>query len=479
MSLVVCVVALSGCQECTGSECAPTGGGSGGGTSTSGGGTGVTGGGVGGGNMSTGCQGSSEFVDNQQTWSGTRAVNCDVIVTGELTIAAGTRVELAADATIRVSPYGTLRVEGSAAQPVLFTRADATKAWGWLFIERAAATQEASIRYATFTGGGKDDLPLETSTRLSSTIHLTRENVVLDHVTIENSAGVGLAMDTVSLGAGSAALTVTGSASFPVFLCPSRAGSLPSGTYTGNGTDALLLGSAWLPRHTCQERVINDLTLANFGVPWQLGTGRQAANIVLDTVHSGESDLTRARPKLTILPGVRIQAAFIPVTPNAPEGSTTIRVNQGKPSGGAYVPLGAIEARGTTAQPIVFTSAKATPAAGDWQGFYFAGGLDARSNLEHVIIEFAGGESRTSSACETKPSAGFDADAAVVVLAEVSPGRSVITNSTIRDSKGSGIARVWQGGGEVDFVATNTVERVGWCMQTSVPPAVGVCTACQ
>lgn len=481
LAALVSLAALTGCSEepCQGAGCNTGGGGGATGGGTGGGGTG--GGGTGGGG-SSGCAGGQEFIADAQTWSGTRAVACDVVVTGTLTVSAGTRVELAPGADITVA--GSLVVEGTAAQRVTFAPATAGMPWGTLRIDPAVGgTRSASLKYATLSGGGGASGPVETSLVMASALYLAREDVVLDNVTVENAVGVGVVMDTVSLGAGSASLSVTGSGSFPLFLCPNRAGTVPAGsTFTSNGKSALLLSSAWLARHDCDERVVQDVTLKNLGAPWQLGTGARPAVIELSTVQSGQPDFGRTPPLLTIDPGVRLQVARNAAQAGQP-GSSSIRVQNGVRSGMPEVPLGAVRAVGTAAQPIVFTSAEAAPAAGDWQGFMFKGGLDARTALDHVVIEYAGGESLSIAACVTRPSPPMgesdkDADAAIVITqAEGQPSRSLLTNSTIRDSRGNGVARMWFGT-EVDHLATNTFERIGWCRQTPVatPQGSSTCT---
>jgi hypothetical protein len=50
---------------------------------------------------------------------------------------------------------------------------------------------------------------------------------------------------------------------------------------------------------------------------------------------------------------------------------------------------GAVIAKGSTTEPIVFTSAEAAPAPGDWGGIVFAA-KEKSSTLDHVIVEWAG-----------------------------------------------------------------------------------------
>jgi len=56
---------------------------------------------------------------------------------------------------------------------------------------------------------------------------------------------------------------------------------------------------------------------------------------------------------------------------------------------------GAIVAQGSKSEPIVFTSAEKTPAAGDWGGFLFVS--DKTSSLTSVVVEYAGDEPKLPS----------------------------------------------------------------------------------
>lgn len=75
------------------------------------------------------------------------------------------------------------------------------------------------------------------------------------------------------------------------------------------------------------------------------------------------------------------------------EPGTTIRMNAGR---GLYVGNtsgnpGALVARGTAADPIIFTSNKAEPQPGDWAGIYFYGTThDATTLMEHCVVDYSG-----------------------------------------------------------------------------------------
>ncbi len=83
--------------------------------------------------------------------------------------------------------------------------------------------------------------------------------------------------------------------------------------------------------------------------------------------------------KLTIEPGVEVR--FNPGT----------GLYIGKDYSGSYGYYGALEAQGTAAAPIVFTSNSTSALPGDWKGIYFRNpSKDSAGLLEHCIVEFAG-----------------------------------------------------------------------------------------
>lgn len=56
----------------------------------------------------------------------------------------------------------------------------------------------------------------------------------------------------------------------------------------------------------------------------------------------------------------------------------------------SFVIHGKLFANGTAASPITFTSAKTTPARGDWKNIYFNGTATSNSELKFVNVEYAG-----------------------------------------------------------------------------------------
>ncbi len=83
---------------------------------------------------------------------------------------------------------------------------------------------------------------------------------------------------------------------------------------------------------------------------------------------------------LTLNPGVEVRF----------EPGTGIYVGKNYNSND-YDYYGALSARGTADDPIVFTSNAATPSPGDWKGIYFREQTDdTRTFLEHCIVEYGG-----------------------------------------------------------------------------------------
>jgi hypothetical protein len=98
------------------------------------------------------------------------------------------------------------------------------------------------------------------------------------------------------------------------------------------------------------------------------------------------------------------------VAPNVDAAPVTMTVEPGvtlafETDVGAGIRIGSSDARhgilnavGTDTKPVVFTSAKATKAAGDWESLYFHKTPAVGSKIENARIEYAGGVATTSGA---------------------------------------------------------------------------------
>jgi hypothetical protein len=276
----------------------------------------------------------------------------------------------------------------------------------------------------------------------------------MDDVEIADSAsqGVYLAGD-VGFDATSKDVRIHGSASAPVQTYARVLGSIPTGTYTGNALDEIMISNTG-------NVVVDDQTMHARGVPYHVGIHQGAAQLDVGTTAGGIA-------VLTIEAGVTLEF----------ETSGILRVSP--TSGGTAAAVGALIAIGGTApaDKITFTSDAATPAAGAWFGVWFSGANDARTTMQHTVVRYAGGASVTgSNSCPYASRVGQN-DAAIRVFGTTAPGSEFVTNSEILDSLRDGIDRGWRDDPQPDFLATNTFTNVAGCKQTVPRTLDGVCPA--
>lgn len=102
---------------------------------------------------------------------------------------------------------------------------------------------------------------------------------------------------------------------------------------------------------------------------------------------------------------------FSIASPYTIANGATLRIGRGARiafAKGAHLVVqdGVLRVEGTRQAPVVFTSAEAKPAAGDWAGLFF--GSDKASSLVGVVVEYASGDlAKTPLAPEAKAIAGL------------------------------------------------------------------------
>lgn len=379
-------------------------------------------------------------VSAPETWSANspHAVS-SLSVNAAVTVEPCTLVSLGSAASIQVNSGGAFITQGTQARPVRLQAADSSRPWGQLLVGEGSTVR---LSWTTLSRGG-DPSSADATVRVRAGAGLPGARpLFVDHVTIEDSAGPGVVINgTAGFADGSNALTITRSGSEskpqPLLINPNALGTLPSGTYTGNREDAILVGpgiaSATL------SYLGGNATVRDLGVPYHV-TDLTVGN------HDTAATLTlEAGAELRFDPGSRLL------------------VYDGK---------SALIAAGTQAQPVVFTSAKATPAAGDWAGLRFDG-TNPANRLENIRVRYAGGPCLCSSyGCNYLPPS-FDVSSAILLFKE--PTTAFITGASIEDSAGHGILRGWDGSASVDFLATNTFARIAECTQTLPRDASGRC----
>jgi hypothetical protein len=239
-------------------------------------------------------------------------------------------------------------------------------------------------------------------------------------------------------------------------------GSLPTGSYTGNTTDEILI-------HGPGANVFGDMTVQDLGVP---------VRIPFNSMYIGPAPPNTLPVTLTLHPGVTFK---FPRVGGQPGARMTFGTNGNAPNN----LLGVLNAIGTAARPIVFTSGEANPAPGDWVGIWLNTANGSR--LDFVEISYAGAPTGIqSNNCRITDTE----DQAALFIGSFSnqyvPPSNLMTNSRITFSAYYGINAMWQAAthNAPDLTATNTFQNNARCRQTFngvLPPGTcpmgGGCTA--
>ena len=402
-------------------------------------------------------------VTSEEVWgAGTHIVPSSLSVTmgGHLTISpcADVRLGTGASITVTTSAVG-LDAVGTAAQPISFER-NAGAAWGNIAVTAPAA---AHLAYATLTGGGTgahDSAAFGGATLVAQgpdpqrPIVLTVQNVI-----VSGSGGLGVMMRGARFDPSSTALTITASGWYPLYLGIGSAGDIPSGSYSNNAIDQILLQSFNTAVYVDDGPLLADVTISNRGVPYRVGT-------IPSSIIVGDGKTTSPTASLTIQPGVTML-----FTPEGTGAVSQLLVN-GATDGTSYKAQGALIIAGTVAAPVILDS----PAAGDWQGIYFSRVVDPRSSIANARILDAGGFSGTVGICPSTPAGNNGAATCSVIISVQTAPTSFITGSVFGATT-CGVYRGWSMG-DVDFTSNNQFMSVTGCSQTSLPKPDGACDPC-
>ena len=389
-------------------------------------------------------------INAAETWTeagSPHIVPFDIGIAAPLTIQECAVVRIVKSGTVTVMPNGSLVANGSPGRPVTFEAKVAGQAWA--SIRNLGGT--LSLNHAVLSGGGD---PLSTNPAYVGVLHMQSSSVGnfhVDDVDIGGSLSQGVYINgPVGFDASSQNLRVHGSAGYPVHVYARVIGSVPSGTYTGNGHDAIAIAGSGGP-------VVGDQTMHNRGVPWHVGSGADSGRMDVNSQVNGQVTV------LTIEPGVTVQfppGGILNVEPL--NGSGTAR--------GALIAIGGP----APADRIVFTSDQPVPKAGDWLGIGFGSTIDPRNVMQNVRVEFAGGSSLSGSNSCPYPGVVIN-DAAIRIFGP--PSSQFITATEIRSSAKFGIDRGWRADLQPDFLPGNTFTAVASCKVTTPRTFNGVCPA--
>jgi hypothetical protein len=388
-------------------------------------------------------------VSAAETWTAADSPHMlpfDTSVYAALTIEACAIVQIGPGRTVTIPAGGSITATGTSARPVTFERLVAGTAWSSI----RALGGDLSLTHAIVTGGGD---PLNTNVAYAGAIHMQRDadtgSLHVDDVDIADSLSQGVYINgLVGFDATSQNLRVHGSVGFPVHTYPNVIGSVPTGTYTGNGRDEIGISGTGGPLKDSQ-------TLHDRGVPYHVGSGQDGGRM--------DVRATTGVAVLTIEPGVTIRFP--------PGGTLNIDILSGTtPAAGALIAIG------TEAKKIVFTSDQVLPAAGDWLGIGFSYAVNSASALSHVQVKYAGGAGTGSNSCPYPGRIGQN-DAAIRIFGTAGPLTQFITDTEIIASGRDGIDRGWRDDITTDFLGNNNSFDVGpdGCKQSTPRTFNGVC----
>ncbi len=351
-----------------------------------------------------------------------------------LTVDAGVVVELGSGNYLVVN--GTLTAAGTSASPISFTSASATPAAGdWGFVSFTAGASASQLSYVTFQYGG--------GWGWGAMVFVQGSSPTFDHVTIATSSSIGLYMNTAGGAPTITNSTFSNNGSYGLNLVAGNSVSLSGTAFTGNSSYAVGAGPG-----------THLLGLTNITAT---GNGGNAVGYRGGTISAAETWLHGMNWVLT---GVVTVGASATLTVDS---GTVVQFG----TGNYLIVNGTLTATGTSASPISFTSASATPAAGDWGFVSFTAGASA-SQLSYVTFQYGGGWGWGAMVFVQGSSPTFDhvtiaTSSSIGLYMNTAGGAPTITNSTFSNNGSYGL----------NLVAANSVSLSGTAFTGNSSYAVG------
>jgi len=394
-----------------------------------------------------------------ETWrasDGPHRIKNSVRILSTVTVEACAKVELGERSFITIGntgmpgklvANGTYDEASKKVYPVVFAPSDPSKKWAAIVVGDAASADlsvtalvGAANPDAAQSGGGALRVHGKNSTSAGTPPEVTKNvRARLLYVIGAGDLGVNL-VSLAGFSDDSNTLVVKGAAARAVKVEQGAVGALPAPlVLEGNGKDEIEVD----PRRLG----VADHTFKNLGAPYHI-----------DGPMYVQPHTDGLQTTMTVEPGVTLRFE-VTSSSGLVIGSTNTRT-------------GVLVAKGTADKPITFTSAKATPAPGDWVGVYVRYTPSTGNAIEHAILEYAGAESSTSGfGCGPK-----DNDATIIIL-NARPTEGWVKNSTIRSGGGNaGIVLGWDSDlAGPDFVSTNTFQGVPACRVSQWRNAAGQC----
>ena len=404
----------------------------------------------------------SANVTASETWAGdgvTHSVPNGFSINGPatVTIQPCAIVSLGASATINVNAGASLVAAGTGpGGSISFVRANPSQPWG--ILRGTSPTSLIDLSWTTLQGGGAFGGGYANSAiaAVGNGYFVAPVSTVrVKNVTIDSPQGGGVYFDAGgAFTSDSTGLTVQGAPDYVLSMGMMALGSVPPGNYASASNVRPMVNVVGT------FNVTVDTTVHKY-LPVRI----QSGGFSIAPAAGNTTPVT-----LTVEPGARL--LFPKANPSTPGARVVFGTNGNSPNNA----VGVLNAQGTAADPIVFTSGEAAPAPGDWVGLWLDTGTGSR--LDHVVIEYAGAPSGIVSA-NCKPNGTHDYGGLLVgdFGTQYVPPANLLTNSTIRFSAGFGIVAMWQTtvNDTPDLTATNVFPGNALCAQTFNALSAGVC----
>jgi hypothetical protein len=371
-----------------------------------------------------------------ETWAGNGTVH---LVTNSISILAPATVTIQKCAIVKLSPSVGITVQGAASGTstakllaagddagtgfIVFKAVDATQPWGRL----RGFNQNSLIEldYVTISGGGSvGGAQRNAVIAMAGASTLPDPVLKVNTVAVVNAAGPGIYLSDAAFTSDSDTLQIVSPAD--VIAAPAMAlGSIPTNTFSGTAKMEILVVE--------NANIFDNLTI-NTTIPIHFKT---------DAVHVGGLAPTFV-PNVTLTLNQGVTLKFERAS-TAPTLVTFGDIGQSQDKNAALV------VNGTGLEPVLLTSAVATPAPGDWAGLWLV--TSVGSQLNNVIIEYAGGDAGIGpvSCGPIDPNAHqpYRHTAALLVGdgtdLQYAPPAGLVTNSTFRNNAGNfAVDSVWQ-----------------------------------